>query len=168
VSSQYWCIALVHWKFKRLYTKKRTPVLGMKVKQRKSVIGLFLKIRQWITTSMESSRRDLIVDRLILKMTKFDWPLSLFITVPKTGVGLPESEVSFWSASSLLACFVSCRQERRGSGVRQNVLNRTVAKLVAAYWYFSAVDCCRKEVSCIRLCDIRSKWWRRQREPSLP
>jgi len=41
------------------------PVTDMKVKQRKSVILLVLKIPLSITMSMESSRRDLVIDVLV-------------------------------------------------------------------------------------------------------
>jgi len=52
-------------------TNPLTPILGMKVKQGKSVIWLFSKIHLRITISMGSFQRDLfidmVVDRFILK-----------------------------------------------------------------------------------------------------
>ena len=63
----------------------------MKVKQRKSLIWLFLKIHLRITISMESSRWDLsidmVVDRFIFKSNK----IVIFpCFMPKTGMAHPE------------------------------------------------------------------------------
>jgi len=55
-----------------------THALGMRIKQ-KSVIWLFLKVPLWITISMESSQRDLFIDKVvegfILKNNQIATPL---------------------------------------------------------------------------------------------
>jgi len=71
----------------------------MKVKQGLSLIWLFLKIPVGITISMESSRRDLfinmVVDRFIFKNNQMTLS-PCFTFIPKTGMGLPKSGISFY------------------------------------------------------------------------
>jgi len=71
----------------------------MKVKQGMSVIWLILKIPVWITIPIESSRRDLFfdmaVDRFVLKNNQITLS-PCFTLIPKTGVGLLKSRVSFY------------------------------------------------------------------------
>jgi len=83
--------------------KNLTPVLPMEVKQGKSVI-LFLKMRFWITISIEALDETFSLIRVLiglsLKVTKLrSCPVSPHL--PKTGMGPPKTKITLlWTQSN--------------------------------------------------------------------
>jgi len=88
-------------------------VLGIKVKEGKSVSWLFQKISLSLTILVKSSRRDLFIDTVVQKFifkNKLIALLSRFTSIPKTGIGLPKTGISFYCAvSGICYCIIIFR-----------------------------------------------------------